>query len=175
MIARSDLFTLVCWAVLAGVAPACGPGAATPPAEPSPLTVPTDTLAAVTLYRSPCSSRCPVYSVSVTPEGMLTYRGTDNVFRLGIERARVSPAEVERLVRELEGAGYFLLPDRYRPSEPVCGRYVPDSPTVITTLRVGRRIKQIEHDHGCGGAPMSLRVMESRIDEALGTGRWTGS
>jgi hypothetical protein len=175
MLARRALLTRRSWAVLAGVASACGPRAAAPPAEPSPLAVPTDTLTAVTLYRSPCSSGCPVYSVSVTQEGMVTYSGTDNVLRLGVERARVSPVQVERLVRELEGAGYFLLPDRYRPSEPVCGRYVPDSPTVITTLRVGRRIKQIEHDHGCGGAPMSLRVMESRIDEALGTGRWTGS
>ena len=172
---RGDLAMRVFCAGAVGVAFGCGSRAAAPAAEQSSLAVPADTLAAVTLYRSPCFSGCPVYSVSVTPDGVVTYRGTDNVRRLGIERARVSPARVEALLRELEGAGYFLLADRYRPSEPVCGRYVPDLPTVITTLRVGRRLQQVEHDHGCGGAPMSLRVMESRIDEALGTARWTGN
>jgi hypothetical protein len=156
------------------VALGCGSRASAPATEGA-LAGPADTLAVVTLYRSPCLSDCPVYSVSVTPNGVVTYRGTENVRRLGVERARVSPADVEALVRELEAAGYFLLADRYRPSEPVCGRYVPDLPTVITTVRVGHRLKQVEHDHGCGGAPMALRVMESRIDEALRTGGWTGS
>jgi hypothetical protein len=116
-----------------------------------------------------------VYAVSVTPAGLVTYRGTENVRRLGVAQARMSPRLVDALLRELEGANYFLFADRYRPSEPVCGRYVPDAPSVITTLRVRNRSKRIEHDHGCGGAPMSLRVLESRIDEALGTARWTGS
>ena len=160
--------------VFAGAAWACGSRAAAPPDEPSPSAASADTLAAVTLYRSPCLSRCPVYTVSVTPDGEVTYSGTEGVRRLGVVRARVPPTQVAALLRELEGAGYFLLADRYRPSEPVCGRYVPDGPTVITTLRVRQRSKRIEHDHGCGGAPMALRVMESRIDEALGTGRWTG-
>jgi hypothetical protein len=35
-------------------------------------------------------------------------------------------------------------------------------------------MKRIEHDHGCGAAPMALRVLESRIDEVLGSERWTG-
>jgi hypothetical protein len=35
-------------------------------------------------------------------------------------------------------------------------------------------MKTIEHDHGCGAAPMALRVLESRIDEVLGSERWTG-
>jgi hypothetical protein len=45
---------------------------------------------------------------------------------------------------------------------------------VITSVRLADRSKQIEHDHGCGGAPLALNVLESRIDEALGSERWTG-
>lgn len=162
-------------AVLVIAVSACGTRATAPPPEENPALVPADTLAAITLYRSPCTSRCPVYSVSVTPDGLVTYSGTENVRRLGVERTRISRARVAALLRELEAANYFLFAGRYRPSEPVCGRYVPDASTVITTVRLGRRIKRIEHDHGCGAAPMSLRVLESRIDEALGTGRWTGT
>jgi hypothetical protein len=81
---------------------------------------------------------------------------------------------VDALLGELEAAGYFDFASRYRPDEPVCGRYVPDAPTVITSARLGDRIKRIEHDHGCGSPPLALGVLESRIDEVLGAGRWTG-
>lgn len=129
---------------------------------------------AVTLYRSPCYAGCPVYEVSVTPDGVVKYEGREEVLRRGTESARIPQARVDALTRELEGAGYFKFASRYRPSERVCGRYVPDAPTVITTVTRGGRTKRIEHDHGCGSSPMALKVLESRIDEVLGTGRWTG-
>jgi hypothetical protein len=44
---------------------------------------------------------------------------------------------------------------------------------VITSVRLGERHKRIEHDHGCGNAPEALSVLERRIDEVLGTERWT--
>ena len=112
--------------------------------------------------------------VSATPEGVVTYEGKDQVTTRGVRRIRVPPGRVQALVEELEAAGYFDFAPRYRPGEPVCGRYVPDAPTVITSLNVNGRTKRIEHDHGCGGAPMALGVLESRIDEVLGSGRWSG-
>ena len=129
---------------------------------------------AIMLYRSPCAAGCPVYTLRVTRDGLVSYEGTSGVSRTGTATRRVSPSRVETLLAELEGAGYFSFADRYRPSERVCGRYVPDAPTVITSARLNGRAKRIEHDHGCGGAPEALRVLESRIDEALGAARWTG-
>jgi Domain of unknown function (DUF6438) len=129
---------------------------------------------AVTLYRSPCYGSCPMYSLAVTPDGTIKYEGRGNVRHIGTASARMDEARVGALTRELEAAGYFRLADRYRPSEAVCGRYVPDAPTVITSVRIGDRVKRIEHDQGCGSAPESLTVLESRIDEALGARRWTG-
>lgn len=110
----------------------------------------------------------------MTPDGVVTYEGRDQVRRRGTETARIPRARVDALIGELEAAGYFKFASRYRPSERVCGRYVPDAPTVITTVKLGAVTKRIEHDHGCGGAPMALRVLESRIDEVVGTGRWSG-
>jgi hypothetical protein len=104
----------------------------------------------------------------------VTYEGREEVRRRGTETASIPRARVDALVAELDAAGYFRFASRYRPDEPVCGRYVPDAPTVITSVKLGGRTKRIEHDHGCGSAPMALRVLESRIDEVLGTGRWTG-
>jgi hypothetical protein len=115
-----------------------------------------------------------VYEVSVTTDGVVKYEGRDQVLHRGTETARIPQARVNALIRELEAAGYFKFATRYRPSERVCGRYVPDAPTVITTVTLDGMTKRIEHDHGCGDSPMALKVLESRIDEVLGTGRWTG-
>ena len=153
---------------------ACAPRSNVPPRSDGSITESGTASYAITLYRSPCYARCPAYEVSVTREGVVTYEGRDHVLRRGSGTARVPPARVDALIAELKAAGYFKFADRYRPSERVCGRYVPDAPTVITTVTLDRVTKRIEHDHGCGGAPMALRVLESRIDEVLGTGRWTG-
>jgi hypothetical protein len=153
---------------------ACAPRSNVPPLPDSSVTASGTPPYAATLYRSPCYARCPVYAVSVTAEGLVTYEGREHVRRLGTETAKIPPARVEALIGELEAAGYFEFASRYRPSEPVCGRYVPDAATVITSVTRDGRTKRIEHDLGCGGAPMALRVLESRIDEVLGTERWTG-
>jgi hypothetical protein len=153
---------------------ACAPRSNVPPASDSSITESGTASHAITLYRSPCYARCPAYEVSVTRDGVVKYDGRDQVLRRGAETARIPPARVDALIAELKAAGYFKFADRYRPSERVCGRYVPDAPTVITTVTLGPVTKRIEHDHGCGGAPMALAVLESRIDEVLGTGRWTG-
>jgi hypothetical protein len=129
---------------------------------------------AVSLYRSPCYGGCPAYSVSVTADGLVTYEGRDGVLERGTKTAQIPKQRVDALLRELDAAGYFDFAVRYRPSERVCGRYVPDAPSVITSVRLGQRSKQIEHDHGCGAAPLALNVLESRIDEVLGSERWTG-
>jgi hypothetical protein len=153
---------------------ACAPRSSAPPGSASSITESGTVPYAITLYRSPCYARCPAYEVSVTGDGVVKYEGRDQVLRRGADTARIPPARVDALIAELKAAGYFTFADRYRPSERVCGRYVPDAPTVITTVTLGRVTKRIEHDHGCGGAPMALEVLESRIDEVLGTGRWTG-
>ena len=153
---------------------ACAPGSNVPPPSGSSARASGTAPYAVTLYRSPCYARCPVYEVSVTPAGVVRYEGRDQVLRRGAEIARIPQARVDALIGELEAAGYFEFANRYRPSERVCGRYVPDAPTVITSVSRQGKTKRIEHDHGCGGAPMALRVLENRIDEVLGTGRWTG-
>lgn len=153
---------------------AWAPRSQAPPAPDSSVTASGTPPFAVTLYRSPCAARCPVYAVSITPEGLVTYEGREEVRRRGTETASIPRSRVDALLAELEAAGYFRFPSRYRPDELVCGRYVPDAPTVITSVSSGGRTKRIEHDHGCGSAPRALRVLESRIDEVLGTRRWTG-
>ena len=132
------------------------------------------TEAAISLERTACFGRCPVYRVSVTRAGAVTYEGRANVRRIGTAAAEISPDSVAALLREMEQAGYFTFSDRYAASELTCRRYTTDSPTAISSATFRGRTKRIEHDYGCGGVPGALTVLEQRIDEVLGSDQWTG-
>jgi hypothetical protein len=141
--------------------------------ESSPAQGPTST-PAITLERTACFGRCPVYRLAVSPTGVVTYEGTANVRRIGAATSQIPADRVTALVSELERAGYFSFADRYTSSELTCGRYATDLPTVITSVTLRGRTKRIEHDHGCGGVPGALVVLERRIDEVLDSSQFTG-
>jgi hypothetical protein len=128
----------------------------------------------ITLERTACFGGCPVYRIAVSREGLVTYEGSANVRRVGTATAQISEDRLHALLNELEQAGYFTFAARYAVSEPTCRRYTTDSPTTISSATFKGRTKRIEHDYGCGGVPGALTVMEKRIDEVLGSGRWTG-
>lgn len=129
---------------------------------------------AVLLERTPCFGRCPVYTIAVSSSGKVTYNGRANVNQLGTISAQIPREKVEALVDELDRAGYFTFADKYVPAEPACGNYATDLPSVISAVMHRGRSKTIVHDYGCGSAPAALVVLERRIDEVLGSERWTG-
>jgi uncharacterized protein DUF6438 len=153
---------------------ACAPRtAATPSGQASTEQRPASK-AAITLSRSACFGRCPVYLLSVTPSGAVTYEGKAHVRVVGMANAQIAREKVDTLLSELDKAGYLTFANRYVSAEPACGRYVTDLPTVTTSATLRGRTKRIEHDYGCGSAPGALIVLERRIDEVLNSGRWTG-
>jgi hypothetical protein len=153
---------------------ACVPRKAVPPAgeDSSQDRVAAD--ASITLERTACFGGCPVYRISVSPEGVISYEGKAHVRRLGAATGQIPPHRVNALLSELDRAGYFSFANRYTSAEPTCGRYSTDSPSAITSVRLRGRTKRIEHDYGCGAAPGALVVLERRIDEVLGSALWTG-
>ena len=129
---------------------------------------------AITLERTSCFVYCPVYRLTVSSDGKVSYEGTANVKHLGSANGEVPANRVSALLDELDKAGYFSFADRYTPAEPTCGRYATDLPSTITSASLEARSKRIVHDQGCGAAPGALAVLEKRIDEVLGSSRWTG-
>jgi hypothetical protein len=115
-----------------------------------------------------------VYSIAVSAAGDVTYDGKARVRELGTAGVKIPREKVDSLLSELDRGGYFEFANRYTASEPACGRYVTDSPSVLTSVTLNGKTKRIEHDYGCGAVPGSLIVLERRIDEVLGSGRWTG-
>ena len=143
----------------------------TPAPAPAPAA---DESAAVTLERTPCFGRCPVYSVAIMKSGLVRYEGKRFVADSGADSARIAPAAVESLLAELDRGGYFGFDDRYVSGAPACGPYATDLPSAKTTVDDGNRSKEIQHDHGCSHAPATLSSLEKRIDEVAGTSKWTG-
>jgi Domain of unknown function (DUF6438) len=159
------------WVVGLSLALACAPRPA-PPAEVA--TGRTVVGPVVSLERTPCFGKCPSYKVSVSSSGVVAYEGRADVRRVGTDTARIPVQRVEALLLELERAGYFTFADRYAPSEPTCRRPSTDSPSVLSSATFRGRTKRIEHYYGCDGVPGSLTLLEQRIDEVLGSARWTG-
>ena len=153
----------------------CAPRKAASPAAENSADANPAARPAITLERTACFGSCPVYTISVSSSGQVSFEGKANVRLLGTATGQIPQEQVEVLLVELERAGYFDFASRYAMSEPACGRYVTDLPSAISSATIRGRTKRIEHDHGCGGAPGALAVLEKRIDEVLGSDRWIGS
>lgn len=151
---------------------ACAPRGSAPPATERTATATAGPI--ISLERTPCFGSCPVYTISVSSSGLVSYEGKANVRRLGKATGQLPIQKIEALLVELERAGYFTFANRYALSEPTCRRYSTDSPSAISSATFRGRTKRIEHDYGCGGVPGALTLLEKRIDEVLGSERWTG-
>lgn len=162
------------WKTAAVLLLACAPRRADSPPPERPSQTAIDDDVAITLERTACFGGCPVYRISVSRSGAISYEGKAHVRRLGTASGQIPARHVDALLSELERAGYFSFAGRYTSAEPTCGRYATDSPSAITSVRWEGRTKRIEHDYGCGAAPGALVVLEHRIDEVLGSAQWTG-
>ena len=120
----------------------------------------------ITLERGLCLGTCPAYTVSLFDTGKVVFEGKLHVRFKGIQTAAIERAKVAALAAELERAGFFALQDKYT------RRRMTDMVTVVTTVRIGRRFKRIEHYRGDSSAPKILSVLEGRIDAVAGSQRW---
>lgn len=54
-----------------------------------------------------------------------------------------------------------------------CGPASTDSPTARIFFREGARVRLLDHDHGCEGAPAIVTTLEDELDRITGTAQWT--
>jgi len=143
--------------------------------------IPPDVL--ITLERTGCEGGCAVYSLSVFADGRVVYRGKYFVRNRGRAEAKLTLEQLRQLLAEFEKADYFSLRNRYQYPQEGCPSTGIDYPGAITSFRINGRAKTITHDYGCrekspDGAypsvyPRELFALERRIDEIVGTSKWT--
>jgi len=116
----------------------------------------------ITLERTACFGTCPIYVVTMTDDGSVTYVGRGFVHVTGTARWRIDPLAVRALAAEIDKAGFFEMKDEYT-------ALITDHPTTYTDVTIGTRHKRIRDYFG---APPALREIEARIDDVSGATRY---
>jgi hypothetical protein len=128
----------------------------------------------ITLERTPCFGSCPVYKVTITSEGSVTFVGDRFTKTMGTAKGKITPDAFRQLAAEFEKINYFSLPDRFEGGTPECPQVVTDMPGASTAIRFRGRSKGVYHYDGCGnsGVLKSLSALEDKIDQVAGTEKW---
>ena len=122
----------------------------------------------VSLERTACYGRCPIYKVTVLRDGTVLWEGERFVKTAGKATAKLSAAAVAELAKAFAKADFFALHDKYDSYD------VTDHPSAIVMFDDGKRKKTVHHYHGDRSAPKALYELEEAIDYGIGTQRWIG-
>jgi len=127
----------------------------------------------ISLQRTACFGVCPIYRVTIYPDGLVEFQGERFVESLGEHSTRVNPENFQRLAAVATDIEFFLLEDEYRVRTEPDGTViaVSDLPSRITTVvKDGQEKSVLNYFSG----PQELERFELLIDELTGTDRWIG-
>lgn len=90
----------------------------------------------VTLERTRCRGKCPVFTISFFSNGKVEYLGKQNVERLGSHSGFIIPSNFKRLAYLIHKLDFFKLEDRYQ-------RAVTDQAALILRVTMGGNTKSV--------------------------------
>lgn len=111
----------------------------------------------VSLKRTPCFGRCPIYRVTIMENGELVYEGKRFVEKLGTYSGLITGQDVENIIKKINEVGYFKMEEAY--DVPIA-----DFPTCVTSVNLDGKSKSIMNKQG---APPELKAFELYIDSLL--------
>jgi TonB family protein len=117
----------------------------------------------VKLSRSGCFGTCPVYEVTVSENGDVTWKGFGFVVSTGEKHSHVNPQAARALIQK------FLEPEFWA----LCGGYsasVTDSATTAIEVHIGGRSKTVSNY--ADSAPTWVETFEKAIDATADTHLW---
>jgi len=138
------------------------------------LSVPT-----VILKRTACRGWCPVYSVTVTPDGVVRFEGHEYVVKPGKHARRISADSLARLKHAVDDADVMHIGGRYVPGEHQCER-VYDAPSFAVAVFAGADQTWVTAGSLCAAGATADEIariakLADTIDEIAGTSKWIGS
>ncbi len=124
----------------------------------------------IRMHRGACKGTCPVYEVTIYPDGAVVFTGEKYTRERGRRKGRLEGGRMGGLQSALQSAVFLDQP------EDCCNcRQTTDQPWVEIEVREGSLRKLIKHYHGCLSAPREITALEDRIDELAGTAQWVGT
>jgi Domain of unknown function (DUF6438) len=148
--------------------------AAADAAGPTVAAVPMPLVGKVSLERTQCYGTCPAYTVTIDPNGVVTYVGKSFVRVRGKQVRQIGPQKAHALLEHFARARFMDMRESYREA-------ITDNPTAKVSLLVGVRTKTVIDYPPChGGAdrtfgratPVELCALEQEIDQVAGTAEW---
>jgi hypothetical protein len=132
--------------------------------------VPVDTV--ITLKRSACHGRCPVYDVAIDAQGNVRFNGVAHVAQYGEKKRRVPPAAVLALLRRFGQVGYLSIDEAKMRA--TCPHTHTDAPSVKTSLTVGGKSNEVSNYKGCPQRTLrkALAALEREIDRVAVPTSW---
>lgn len=115
---------------------------------------------------------CPVYSVAINQNGIVSYHGYRDVTVIGQRRTRARDTALRQLAITLNDPAVFWLHARYTPGNDDCGVWSLDGALVRIEIDTPTFRRQIVHYLGCHGAPMLLIHIENDVDRVADIQRW---
>jgi len=128
------------------------------------LELPEQPDALIQMRRQGCPREaCPIYTVSIFPDGSALYEGRANVAVLGQKRLRVTAGDLSALINAIDAMDFLdsagnccVCPD------------AAEQRLVTVDYRPGTVTKTVRHDEGCPRAPPALSALERLIDRSTG-------
>lgn len=142
-------------------------------ADEPPLAAPGEDV--FTIARGPCMGTCPIFELTLLPDGTLIFDGERYVPRMGVHRAKLPAETFEAVVRELLEIDFYAYRDVYAGwARGVCGSAATDLPSVELSLRLELKEKSVYWDLGCSDfeGEAELRRAIAAIDELLKIEDW---
>jgi len=131
------------------------------------ITLPEEPGSLIQMKRDGCPDQpCPVYGISIFPDGSAIYDGRANVGVVGRRATRVSARDLNALISTLDAMDFLDSPDKCC----LCGEMTSSS-LVTVTYRPGTVAKTVIHDERCATAPAAVSDLERQIDRVTGAGR----
>ncbi len=146
------------------------------------------------MERSACYGRCPIYDLTVQPDGKVIFEGKFWTKTTGKAEDKLTEEQLKRLINEIEKANFFSFDNAYNYDSKNCPNLATDMPGVTLKINLNGKEKTINHYQGCfendkpkdnsssGKAedlseivfPQQLFNLENKIDEIVETKRWIG-
>lgn len=120
----------------------------------------------ITLERTICCGRCPVYKLTIFGDGLVMYNGLEFVAIAGRHTANISKDKIRQLIAAFKKTRFFSLNNSYVEFMGI------EDPFAITSLTINGKKKRVRHYLGDRSAPRQLKILEDEIDKIVFSNRW---
>ena len=117
----------------------------------------------ISMDRTGCAQECPVYSVNVFENGLVTYMGYEHVEKEGKHKIKLAKKELNRLIRLFEKSNFFEFKESYISEE------LYDLPTTSLYFYYKSRRKKIIENYN---TPEAIIQLEKELDKLIEIPNW---